>query len=244
MLTVSGGILGTSLFAWPGMANGSSKDANDKLKIIVVGGHPDDPESGCGGTICKLISAGHEVVSLYLTRGEAGIPGTSHKDAAKIRSAEITAACKITNSRPRFVGQIDGDTYVNKEAFATMAQLIEEENPHMVMTHWPIDTHPDHRAASNLVYNAWNWFRWDENKAFDLYYYEVLTGAQTQNFNPGYYIDITDTFDLKRKATMVHVSQHPEDWFDEHEKMAIFRGLEAGSEYAEAFVRQGVGRVI
>ncbi len=81
MLTVSGGMLGTSLFAWP-------------------------------------------------TRGEAGIAGTSLEAAAKIRSSEISSACKVTKSRPRFFGQIDGDTFVNKEAFAQMAQIIEEDlNP-------------------------------------------------------------------------------------------------------------------
>jgi LmbE family N-acetylglucosaminyl deacetylase len=244
MLTVSGGLLGAPLFAWPAMANGGSADGKDKIKVIVVGGHPDDPESGCGGTICKLTQAGHEVVSLYLTRGEAGIAGTSHEAAAKIRSSEISAACKVTNSRPRFFGQVDGDTMVNKEAYARMDQILEEENPHIVLTHWPIDTHPDHRVASNLVYNTWNRFRWDDTKAFDLYYYEVLTGAQTQNFHPGYYIDITETHELKKEATMKHVSQKPEEWFDTHEKMSLFRGFESGSKYAEAFVRQGVSKVL
>lgn len=47
-----------------------------RLKFMVVGAHPDDPETGCGGTIARLSDLGHEVVSAYLTRGEAGIPGT------------------------------------------------------------------------------------------------------------------------------------------------------------------------
>jgi GlcNAc-PI de-N-acetylase len=51
------------------------------LKILCVGGHPDDPESGCGGTLAKLSAAGHDVTTLYLTRGEAGIPGKSHAEA-------------------------------------------------------------------------------------------------------------------------------------------------------------------
>jgi len=28
------------------------------LKIVVVGAHPDDPESGCGGTMARLTDAG------------------------------------------------------------------------------------------------------------------------------------------------------------------------------------------
>ncbi len=43
-----------------------------KIKVVVAGAHPDDPESGCGGTIALYSDLGHEVVVLYLTRGEAG----------------------------------------------------------------------------------------------------------------------------------------------------------------------------
>src|SRR5690242_1872275 len=66
-----------------------------KMKIVCVGGHPDDPESGCGGTIAKLASLGHDVAVIYLTRGEAGIAGKSHDEAAGIRTQEAVAACKI-----------------------------------------------------------------------------------------------------------------------------------------------------
>ena len=63
-------------------------DPSDKKKILVIGAHPDDPETGAGGTICLLTRAGHEVVSVYLTRGEAGIRGKTHDEAATIRVAE------------------------------------------------------------------------------------------------------------------------------------------------------------
>ena len=74
-------------------------------KVVVAGGHPDDPESGCGGTIARYADAGHEVVAIYLTRGEAGMPGTSYEEAARIRSAEAEKACKTMKARPLFAGQ-------------------------------------------------------------------------------------------------------------------------------------------
>ena len=43
-----------------------------KLKVVCVGAHPDDPESGCGGTLLKYAEAGHEVTVIYVTRGDAG----------------------------------------------------------------------------------------------------------------------------------------------------------------------------
>ena len=66
-----------------------------KLKLVVAGGHPDDPESGCGGTMARFAEAGGDVVALYLTRGEAGIPGKSAQEAARIRTREAEEACKI-----------------------------------------------------------------------------------------------------------------------------------------------------
>ena len=50
-----------------------SQISGKKLKVIVVGAHPDDPETGCGGTMSLLALEGHEIVSAYLTRCEAGI---------------------------------------------------------------------------------------------------------------------------------------------------------------------------
>jgi LmbE family N-acetylglucosaminyl deacetylase len=62
--------------------------------------------------MARYAELGHEVVSLYLTRGEAGIRGKNHDDAARIRTAEAEQACKILGARPMFVGQIDGATEV------------------------------------------------------------------------------------------------------------------------------------
>ena len=244
MLATSGGLLGASLLGRPAFSQNEGA-IQKPLKLLVTGGHPDDPESGCGGSICKFTSLGHEVAVLYLTRGEAGIKGKTHQEASEIRSAEAMEACKLMKARFLFAGQIDGNTIINKNEYDKVSKIIEKEAPDIVFTHWPIDTHPDHRVTSNLVYNAWNRFRQDEKKAFDLYYYEVLTGEQTQNFHPTHYVDITETAELKKEATMKHASQNPSEWFGHHEKMGEFRGLELqwDCKYAEAYARQGLSGV-
>src|SRR4051794_26818483 len=50
------------------------------LNVLCVGGHPDDPESGCAGTLARYTELGHRVTVLYLTRGERGISGTALDD--------------------------------------------------------------------------------------------------------------------------------------------------------------------
>jgi len=100
-----------------------------RLNVVCVGGHPDDPESGCGGTLALYAGLGHTVTVIYLTRGEAGIPGKSHGEAAAIRTAECEASCKILGVKAVFAGQIDGATVVDAKAAEAVGRLISAERP-------------------------------------------------------------------------------------------------------------------
>jgi len=212
--------------------------SNAKLKIVCVGGHPDDPESGCGGTLARYAGLGHTVTIIYLTRGEAGIAGRSHDEAAAIRSSECEAACKILGAKPVFAGQIDGATVVDAKAAESMARLISAETPDVVLTQWPIDTHLDHQAASTLTFRAWL----SGGRQFELYYYEVNAGSQTMNFHPTDYVDITAVRDKKKAALFAHKSQDGESIYRRHhEVMENYRGREAGTTAAEAFVHLARG---
>lgn len=205
------------------------------LRVLVTGAHPDDPESGCGGTIARYTDQGHEVAVLYLTRGEAGIRGKTHQQAAEIRSAEALAACKILKARPIFAGQIDGATEVTPARYAEFRKLVEAENPDVLFTQWPVDTHMDHRACSLLAYDAWLRL----GRRIALYYYEVDLGGQTQCFRPTDYVNVSETEPRKRSACYAHKSQDPVGGFygTYHEPMLRFRGMESGHKLAEAFVR-------
>jgi N-acetylglucosamine malate deacetylase 1 len=236
LLGQSAFLLGSAGASLPlsGIERFSDTSPTKKAKIVVVGAHPDDPESGCGGTAALYSELGHEVVILYLTRGERGIEGKTLQQAAAIRTAEAEIACGILKARPIFAGQIDGDTELNRSRYDDFRKLVETERPNLVVTHWPVDTHRDHRAASLLVYDAWLHMK----KKFDLYYYEVEQGEQSQIFHPTNYVDITSTEARKRTACLAHPSQFPDTTFyPMHEIMHKFRGMECGAKYAEAFIR-------
>ena len=125
-----------SLLPLSSLANVSLKDQTVRKKIVCVGGHPDDPESGCGGTLAKFANAGSQVTIIYLTTGEAGIENKTHSEAAAIRKQEAVNACKILKAKPVFAGQIDGDTIMNNDWVEKMKQLIGSEKPDLVFTHW------------------------------------------------------------------------------------------------------------
>ncbi len=71
----------------------------------------------------------------------------------------------------------------------------------------------------------------------DLYFFEVESGLQTQQFSPTHYVDIGTVEPRKQQACMIHVSQVPADLYALHEEMHRVRGREAGVELAEAFAR-------
>ena len=212
--------------------------APKRLKILVAGAHPDDPETGCGGTILRYTDAGHEVVVVYLTRGQNGIRGTSHEEASKIRTAEAEKACKIMKARPVFVGQMDGASEITLPRYDEVRAILEKEAPDLLFTHWPIDTHRDHRNCASLVLDSWIRLR----RPQPLFYFEVATGGQTQTFHPTHYVNITSTVDRKHEACYAHESQNVRQIYDrDHGQMERFRGLETRSRFAEGFVRHVQG---
>lgn len=236
MLKITGAaVAGVSLLGVPAVAgaSGGGEKQNRRRKALVIGAHPDDPETGCGGTMLLLRDAGYDVLSVYMTKGQGGISGKSHDEAAAIRVKEGERACGILGARPLFMSQIDGNSEINKARYIEMREVIAAEKPDIVFTHWPIDSHPDHRVCSLLVYDAWR--RLDYS--FELYYYEVMSGTQTQLFLPTDYVDISSVAGRKREACYCHESQDMASLYEQwHDGMERFRGLELRCERAEAFI--------
>ena len=57
---------------------------DQKLRIIIIGAHPDDPDKA-GGTAYKWAQMGHDVLMVSLTNGDAGHQSIKAKELAKIR---------------------------------------------------------------------------------------------------------------------------------------------------------------
>lgn len=233
------GLLGTAVaVALPlaqtaaGQASKQPHEAKPKLKVVVTGGHPGDPEYGCGGTIACYTDLGHEVVLLYLNRGEWP-ENPLLEDAKSMRIAEARKACEILKARPAYAGQLNGAAIVDPAHYAQFHHLLEAEQPDVVFTHWPIDNHADHRAISLLVYEAWLRM----GKKFALYYYEVSDGEDTVQFTPTHYVNITGTESRKRSACYAHGSQAPDKFYALQELVTRMRGLESGHKQAEGYIR-------
>ncbi|HEV2416652.1 MAG TPA: PIG-L family deacetylase [Terriglobia bacterium] len=203
-----------------------------KLKVMVAGGHPGDPEYGCGGTIARYTDLGHEVVLLYLNDG--AWPVSKGGAPAPIRLTEARKACQVLKARPLYAGQTNGKAVLDASHFDDYRKILQTEEPDVVFTQWPIDAHRDHRATSALAFDAWM----QMEKKFALYYYEVSNGEDTLQFSPTHYVNITATEAIKRAACYAHASQTPNRYYALQDLVARFRGIENGCERAEAFILQ------
>lgn len=202
-----------------------------KLRIVVTGGHPGDPECGCGGTIGRYTDEGHEAILLYLNRGEGYCGPNELKDCAGIRTAEAEKACAILKARPAFAGQYDGRAIVDSRHYDEFSRVLLEQEPDVVFTHWPMDAHRDHRATAALVLDAWL----SSKKKFALYYYEVA--EDTLRFSATNFVDTSAVASRHHAACYAHASQQPDKWFPLQMEITRYHGLQNGCAQAEAFFR-------
>jgi LmbE family N-acetylglucosaminyl deacetylase len=201
------------------------------LKVVVAGGHPGDPECGCAGTIARYTELGHQVVLLYLNRGEGYCGGSSLGRCAGIRTVEAEKACESLKARAVFVGQYDGRAIVDAAHYESFDRVLAGEHPDVVFTQWPIDHHRDHRAISMLTLDAWL----KGGKSFALYYYEVA--EDTMMFSPAEYVDISSVETRRHAACYAHISQQPDKWYPKQVEITRARGAASGFAQAEAFLR-------
>lgn len=207
------------------------------MKILIFGAHPDDPESSCGGLAIQCVKAGHEVTFLYGTVFRQGKEywGRPEKE---VRTEEALNACKILGVRAVFLDYPHEHMDVNIENITKITDILISENPDIVIAHWAIDTHPDHRSVGTLALSAFL----KPGTKFEFYYFEVMTGRQSIHFHPTHYVDISDVAEIKHQSLLCHKSQDGEAVWQDHELMHRFRGRECGVEKAEAYIRVDRGK--
>ena len=237
-MNISRRLLLTSALAAP--VPGALDPPPKRLKIVVSGGHPGDPECGCAGTIARYTALGHDVVLLYLNRGEGYCKGSDPSQCGTIRTAEAQKACQILKARALFTSQIDGRAIVDNAHYLEFQHLLESENPDILFTQWPIDKHRDHRALSQLALDAWL----SSGKKSAFYYYEVAD--DTMMFSPAEYVDISspEIESVRHAACYAHISQEPDKWYPQQVELTRFRGSQSGHPQAEGFLRHWESRAV
>ena len=135
------------------MVSGQQVKQNDKLHIIIIGAHPDDPDE-VGGTAYKWAQAGHDVLMVSLTNGDAGHQSLSSEELAKVRREEARRAGEVIGVRYITLDNHDGQLMPTYENRLQVIRLIREQKADLVIFPRPYDYHPDHRYCGTLVLDA------------------------------------------------------------------------------------------
>lgn len=215
--------------------------------------HPDDIEFGVAGTAAKWTRAGSRVIYVVITDGNVG----SHEDGmtpeklAEIRRAEQTAAADVAGAECIFLGYHDGFLQPTLELRKDLVRLIRRYKPNAVVctdptNFFPSDdyiNHPDHRAAGTAALDAVfpaaeMTMLYPDLAAEGLVGHKVNDVFVTFGARKNYYVDITDTIELKIEALNKHVSQVGGSSLDEMiRQWAAEAGKQVGFDYAEGFYR-------
>jgi len=124
--------------------------AEKPLDLLAIMSHPDDAELLCGGALIKAVQRGKRVGILDLTAGEFGSSGS-----AEIRAKEATRSAEIMGIAVReCAGLPDAGIENDKASRLLLAKYLRALRPRVVVTHWIIGRHRDHRVAAELVRDA------------------------------------------------------------------------------------------
>ena len=74
--------------------------------ILIIAAHSDDEVLGCGGTIAKLTSLGHNVATLFMTDGVSSRGPQNQKNSILKRKLNSEAAASLLGENPRSINNL------------------------------------------------------------------------------------------------------------------------------------------
>ncbi|MCM4160093.1 PIG-L family deacetylase [Antarcticibacterium flavum] len=207
-----------------GISTYGQNSFEEPLRIIAIGAHPDDTDQQMGGTAALFAKMGHKVKFVSVTNGDAGHFNKGGGHLTKIRRAEAKEAAKRLGIETYTVlDNHDGELLPTLDIRHQIIREIRNWNADIVITHRPVDYHPDHRNTGILVQDAAylvivpnitpNTKPLEKNPVF-LYLEDDF--EKPYPFQPDIAVDITSVFDLKMDAHDAHTSQMYEwlPWVD------------------------------
>jgi N-acetylglucosamine malate deacetylase 1 len=188
--------------------------ADDKLRVLVFGAHPDDCDFTAGGISALYARQGHAVRMVSVTNGDAGHHETGGARLAQRRRKEAEAAGKAIGVEYQVLDNHDGELLPTLENRRQIIALIREFRPDLIMSPRPNDYHPDHRYTSQLIQDAAymvtvpNVAAFSEHLALNpVIVYVSDTFQKPYPFTPDVVVAIDEVVDQKFEMFHAHTSQ-------------------------------------
>ena len=206
--------------------------------VMAIGAHPDDIEFGCSGTLVKHQIKGDQIIYVCMTSTASvdAITGQTIRSENQLNEEVMCSAKQLGIYNVEFLQFKDLHVPFSFESVSSLERLIKKYKIDTIYTHWAGDSNQDHIATFKTTMAA---ARYVPNV---FCYEQIPIPRHTENpMLVNYYVDITETFRNKIKASKCHKSQfdkYKKAGFDVEENlkvMAQYRGIEANCKYAEGF---------
>jgi len=203
-----------SIFLISSITSVFAQAPNGKIRIIMIGAHPDDCDVNSGGTAAIFAKMGYAVKFLSVTNGDAGHQTMKGVALAKRRYEETQEVAKRLGIKYDVLGNHDGLLMPTLEVRLEIIKKIREWNADVVIAPRPNDYHPDHRYTGILVQDA-AYMVSVPNVASDVpalkknpvFLYFQDNFQRPNPFRPDIAVDITSVNEQKLLGLDAHVSQ-------------------------------------
>ena len=170
-----------------------------KKNILIVAAHADDEVLGCGGTIAYYVKKDYDVYVVYMSDGVSSRKDFSNTLLEERKNAALQA-CKILGIKKNFFldfpdNKLDSLCLLN--VIQPLEKIINEIKPNIIFTHHCSDLNIDHKITHQAVITICR----PQPDFFveKIYCFETLSSTEwkshqrAHNFNPNFFVDISDT---------------------------------------------------
>jgi N-acetylglucosamine malate deacetylase 1 len=219
--------------------------------VVVFAAHPDDEILGCGATIAKHVQQGDDVHVVILAEGLTSRSNQHDRQKYSIELEELAVCSERANKLLGVTSLSMHDFPDNRmdgleclDVIKVIEKHIEKHQPQIVYTHYGEDLNLDHKIVHDAVITACRPV--PDSSIGTLLFFEIASSTEWKAsgvgnaFTPNWFVNISDTLELKIEALNAYKSEMRE-WPHSRsiiavEHLARWRGACIGVNAAEAFV--------
>lgn len=215
-------------------------------KVLAIAAHPGDGLFTMGATVAEQIARGGMGAFLSLSLGERGAPKTIPvQQYGETQRAATEKAAHLLGADALFLSYPDAEIPFNEESSLRVCDVIREQKPGIVVTHWSGSWHKDHQNCHFIVRDAvfYAGLQTLERKhpphaVSKLFYADNWEDAT--NFVPDTYLNVEAVYEKWLQACDFYPMWRGQTGFfrynDYYSSLAVMRGCLAGFKYAVALM--------
>jgi LmbE family N-acetylglucosaminyl deacetylase len=215
-------------------------------RIMAIAAHPGDGLFTMGATVARHIERGGTGVLLSLSLGEKGAPkNIPVKQYGEMQREATQNAARLLGADAVFLPYPDAEMPFNEESAKAVCDVIREQKPEIVVTHWNGSWHKDHQNCHLIGHDAIFYpalatleRKHPAHSVAKIYYAENWEDAS--NFQADTYLDTEPVYEKWMQACDFYPMWRGQTGFfrynDYYSSLSVMRGCLSGFKRAVALM--------